>query len=361
MNKTNNLEKQLEEEKSNSSRRLEEELDRLTSREEEFKETICTLNKKMDNLSKKLSDREDQIKSMAQELEDRGTKSNEPSNHDREGNRNSNEMVKAKVKEILNLVFRQFKEKVDLEENYGGRDVLTLSMTVLKDATLSLLADSSEEDSEFSEEEDSDDEDPDDDLDEGGGDSPIAEELNQVQTTNSTEFEIPEAIVVFPHEQPQNSPTNSTPDQILTTEEGEPSHRFAEEDAPSNTSTEAGPQDLLHNADDGEDQVEGNLNSSPNAPRQNLNTEEFEAREEEDLWMAAPPSEPPPSPAPATFEPNLQHNTVSVEDITHLSTEVTHFVIFLSYLIPIYHSIYFISINFFSRDRQNVTIYQMIL
>lgn len=64
------------------------------------------------------------------------------------------------------------------------------------------------------------------------------------------------------------------------------------------------------------------MNPSPNAPRQNLNTEEFEAREEEDLWMAAPPSEPPPSPAPATFEPNLQHNTVSVEDITHLSTEV---------------------------------------
>ena len=53
-----------------------------------------------------------------------------------------------------------------------------------------------------------------------------------------------------------------------------------------------------------------------------LNTEEFEAREEEDLWMAAPPTEPPPSPAPATFEPNLQHTTVSVEDIAHLSTEV---------------------------------------
>ena len=323
---TASLEKQLEEEKATSSKRLTEEGDRLSSREEEFRETVSALNREMEDLSKELRDRDDQIKSMAMELEDRGTKSDNPLS---QSNDNLKEMINVKVKGILNVVFRQFKEKVDLEGSYDGRDVLSLIMNVLKEATLSLLADSSDEESESDEEDtDNDDPDEDDDPDEGGDpndgddDSPLAEETAQMQTINSTEFEIPESIgSVFPHEQPHASTANndtfySALDQTATTEEGESSNR----------SIEAAPQDE-HPADNAENPVQNDLDPSPTHQRQGLNTEEFEAREEEDLWMAAPPSEPPPSPAPATFEPNFQHNTVSVEDITHLSTEVCFFVI----------------------------------
>ena len=313
--KVQSLEKQLNEEKGNSTKRLAEENDRLASREEEFRETISALNKEMADLSSALKGRDDQIESLAQELEDRSVQSNEPSASTKTDD--SKEMVNTKVKGILNLVFRQFKEKVELEENYAGREVLTLSMGILKDATLSLLAESSEESSDSSDQEDTDDED---DAGDGPDRTPYSGENDPIHTTNSTEFEIPGAIGMLPHEQPQVlSPANN--DSFYSAfEEGESSNDTREERSPSanRSSDEVG-----QNNPAVEDRAQPA--AALQNPQQGLNNEEFEAREEEDLWMAAPPSEPPPSPAPATFEPTLQHNTVSVEDITHLSTEVRLF------------------------------------
>ncbi|KAL5267002.1 hypothetical protein ACHWQZ_G004145 [Mnemiopsis leidyi] len=337
--KVKNLENELSEEKANSSKRLAEEGNRLSSREEEFRETICALNLEMASLTKDLEDRhrqikslaqelldrDDQIKSLAQELEDRSAKSNEPSASTNDGN--SKEMVNTKVKGILNLVFRQFKEKVGLDETYEGRDVLTLSMGILKDATLSLLSEGSEDSSASSAQEESDeesDDDNDDDTPDDGTDrNPNPEASNPIQTTNSTEFELPGAIGMLPHEQTQVlSPANN--DSFYSAfEEGESSNDPREGRSTSTANQSA--EEVLQNnsaAGDGVNPVQGDRVVAPDNPQQGLNNEEFEAREEEDLWMAAPPSEPPPSPAPATFEPTLQHNTVSVEDITHLSTEV---------------------------------------
>ena len=246
------------------------------------------------------------------------------------------EVVNSKVKEILNIFFRRFRSGIVTTDQYNGDHVLSLAINTIKCVTRKMLSSSddlsdgstsegstSKEEEDGSDgDEDSDSEDDDDDDDEAGGAG--VESHDVVQTSDSTEFQVqntPTDILAHPV-----VPENEPPGPSGLSDENGCSFVVAES-APiiSDDSNTAAPADsevaIVDDQGTSQKVLPPSLVLNESAPGRV--PEEFTTNnDEEELFDQPVPSEPPPSPAPASFEPNVHDSLVNVEDISSLSAEV---------------------------------------
>ena len=332
-------------EKVVSESKLGEELETLRNSQHGFQATVSSQEEEIADFQKirreleeklvfckseaasQVTDLKSQVCRLQSQIAEQESCNQQPSSSSSPSTADTKELVTSKVKLILNTVFREFREKIVPSEVYSGREVLGVTMDILKHATLSLLQDDKGESaSESSSESESDDDDEGaagasgerdevehDDVDEGAA---VSEEEEDIAgTVNSQEFHIPGQLG---SDLLQSAGLSTSASSTTETEERLPrspdrESRDSLSPAPESPSSSGSP--------------------SP-SPEPSSLLEEFAARSEEELWLApsepppspAPPSFEPSSPAPPTFEPNLQHTTVSVEDIAHLSPEVSYFI-----------------------------------
>eukprot|EP00116_Pleurobrachia_bachei_P019087 sb/3479349/ len=363
------LRSEVKQEKENSARKER----RAVEMESDLRETISGLNREIDNLSTDLVTSKSQCSVLHQKLEEEVLKQRPeppapaPASPDKS-------VIVGRVKQILNGVFRAFRDQIDLEEEYTGREVMSTAMDIIKTTTLRLIAEESsgEEESEG----DSSSSDDDDDDGDGDGGGPVEVRGGHRASLNSTEFEIPESSADFlnvqtgegvvlvgeeegdqPRDvadesfysavspgQPDSSPRqlDSSPRQPDSSHRQPDSSPRQPDSLPRPREPYSSPgQPIEQNDEDlGEDVAEVEPEIVIQDPQQqHISSEEFIAREEEDQWMAVPPpSEPPPSPRippvvvsppssqlglEATFETG--RDSISVEDIADLNPEVSSY------------------------------------
>ena len=143
---------QKEEKHTELERVLRSTVDSQSTEIEKLNKTISEQAIKLDSATKDLREKVELAESLSRSLQER-PEIVEPAAGSTSNNHSSKDVVRDQVKQILNTVFRKFREEIEVEESYEGSSVLRITMTIIKDATLTLLKDSSGEES--SEEEDS--------------------------------------------------------------------------------------------------------------------------------------------------------------------------------------------------------------
>ena len=355
----------LEGERETFSRLIGHEKEERSVMEAEFKETTNTLEQKINSLINSTSN---------------GIKSRKSTQNKNVGK--SKELVKTKVKLILNNVFKMFREFISPSETYDGSFVLQMLMDILKDVTLNLLQQS---DGESSSDDDDDNEDesrneakaetstiknhPESSVNSDSGGTATSPQDNlhhdssepdadNIQIVDDSPPGEKSHVVNVPcdgvgntspstsHIEPVNHVATSVQNEQIqsdvitdnhtghlspaTVRSTRAEHSRAEYTDPA-SGGQGSPNIVVH------EELEVVLDHPPDLLRDhppevvrdhpaevmppNASSDEFEAREVEDLWMQPPSVEPPPF--AAAFEPNLQHTTVNVEDIAHLSPEVS--------------------------------------